>query len=51
MIATAGLVVYVLGYWMFAVTTLRHLKKYRSFGDKIPLLLFGWLYDRFQAQW
>ena len=51
MIATAGLVVYILGFWMLVITVLRHLKRHRSFGDKMPLLLFGWMYDKFQAQW
>lgn len=50
MIATTGLIVYVGGLWALLANMLPHLAKTKSFGDKAPLLLFGWLYDMYQAK-
>ena len=50
LIALAGLAVYCVGLWAMVIQVLSHLKKTRSFGDKIPLLLFGWIYDMFDIK-
>ena len=50
MIAAAGLIFYVFGYFVFLAVVLRHLRKTRSFGEKVPLLLFGWVYERYKAE-
>ncbi len=49
MVALSGLVVYIAGYWIFVIVTLRHLKKTKSFAQKVPLLAFGFLYEKYQV--
>lgn len=50
LVAAAGLILYCGGLWFLLMHLLPHLKKTRSLGDKVPLLVFGWLYDMFEAK-
>ena len=50
LLAMAGLAVYCVGLWAMVIQVLSYLKKTRSFGDKTPLLLFGWIYDMFDIK-
>jgi hypothetical protein len=49
MIAAAGLLFYVFGFIALLGCIFYQLKRTRSFGEKVPLLLFGWLYERYKA--
>ncbi|KAG1675594.1 hypothetical protein FOA52_014182 [Chlamydomonas sp. UWO 241] len=51
MVATAGLILYCGGLWMMVINILPHLGREQALGEKVPLLLFGWLYESYQAKW
>uniref|UniRef100_A0A6S8Q6W5 Uncharacterized protein n=1 Tax=Dunaliella tertiolecta TaxID=3047 RepID=A0A6S8Q6W5_DUNTE len=48
--AAAGLIVYIAGTWFMFITVMRVLKQTNSFCKKRPLLLFGWMYERYESK-
>ncbi|KAG2448436.1 hypothetical protein HYH02_006328 [Chlamydomonas schloesseri] len=50
LLGTAGLIVYTGGFIYLYGHAMRALSKSRCLGDKKPLLLYGWMYERYEAQ-
>uniref|UniRef100_A0A7S3QS60 TRP C-terminal domain-containing protein n=3 Tax=Dunaliella tertiolecta TaxID=3047 RepID=A0A7S3QS60_DUNTE len=48
--AGAGLILYIGGTWIMFIYVLYVLKKTKSFSKKRPLLLFGWMYERYESK-
>lgn len=51
MLGTSGLIVYNIGYIILYANVLRQLLKFRALGDKRPLLMYGWIYEKYEAQY
>ncbi|GLC59944.1 hypothetical protein PLESTB_001556600 [Pleodorina starrii] len=50
MLGVAGIVVYNFGFVCLYGHVMRQVRKYRALGDRRPLLLYGWMYERYEAQ-
>ncbi|KAF5839329.1 hypothetical protein DUNSADRAFT_1106 [Dunaliella salina] len=48
--AAAGLIVWIAGNWFMFIFVLWVLKRTNSFCKKRPLLLFGWMYERYESK-
>ncbi|EFJ40756.1 hypothetical protein VOLCADRAFT_99335 [Volvox carteri f. nagariensis] len=50
MLGLSGVVVYNFGFICLYAHVMRQVRKYRALGDRRPLLLYGWMYERYEAQ-
>ncbi|GFR39733.1 hypothetical protein Agub_g215 [Astrephomene gubernaculifera] len=51
LLGTTGLIVYNFGFIFLYGHVMRQLRKHRALGDRKPLLLYGWMYERYEAQY